>query len=494
MPNESKSVALIGMVIVFVLSGCTLAAGDTETEAAVPDFVMIVEPEWTVAADLIGDPTYQDGYVASYVAAADGALNVVVWDATTGVEAWRDSAEVGATTPGVEVTLSSLQSGGKSFVSYLRPYEGDDTGWQRIVVAEIGTGIQVDFENDHVWATARPEFCADGNDMCFTGWLDNAWEAEIASFRVDSKAGNVVRDTDVVIPGKSRLLGDRVFSTNGRAPDGTEELGYSANGEILWQIPYDEIFKKGYSSDGGWNWSLYDTEDVIVGWATYFDRARFTETKSVTDLTQTMVVGLDPTTGDVLWSLDEVRSCAASVIDPNLIHSIIPLCRFNSGTNTVVKSADGLDFDATPADVDIDLVGIDALSGDIVWEKPLGSGQSNWFSEEGTFATKSAIRPVNVNEKVKLVDVLTGDTFAMPKDGIFVCEIGRDPFETMHIGFEEIKPFNAGADATPCLSDLKATGNASFSAAGVRMAGTATGKNAFVIGSATGLSSYALKD
>ena len=87
-----------------------------------------IEPTWTIDVDLVGKPIYQNDYVASYVAAADGALNVIAWDAATGVEAWRDVAAVGATIQGVVVNLGGLKSGGKSFVTYLSPIVGDDSG------------------------------------------------------------------------------------------------------------------------------------------------------------------------------------------------------------------------------------------------------------------------------------------------------------------------------------------------------------------------------
>jgi hypothetical protein len=241
--------ALIGMAVIAALSGCATTTTEPETTTAVAatDFVIPIEPTWTIDVDLVGKPISQNGYVASYVAAADGALNVVAWYAASGVEVWRDVAAVGATSQSIVVNLGGLESGGKSFVTYLSPIVGDDSGWTELVIAEIGSGISTSITNNRVWATQRPAACADDVAVCFTGFLEAADDADRANFRVDPKVGTIVADTDVVMPAKARMLSDRVFSTDARSPKGVEELGYSAGSAVAWQIPYSDIFIGGAS-------------------------------------------------------------------------------------------------------------------------------------------------------------------------------------------------------------------------------------------------------
>ncbi|WP_146069368.1 hypothetical protein [Cryobacterium sp. Y11] len=366
MSRQVTKTALSGMIVIAALSGCatTTAEPKPTTAAAVTDFVTPIEPTWTIDVDLVGKPIYQNGYVASYVAAADGALNVIAWDATSGVEVWRDVAAVGAATQGVVVNLDGLESGGKSFVTYLSPIVGDDSGWTELVIAEIGSGISTSITNNMVWATQRPAACADDIAVCFTGFLQAAHDADKAKFHVDPKGGTIVADTDVVMPAKARMLNDRLFSTNARTPDGVEELGYSADGAIAWQIPYSDIFAEGYSSDGGWNWDL----------------------------------------------------------------------------------------------------------------------------------SASAIRAVNVAGTLSLVNALTGDVTDLPDGAIFACGQYRDGFEAMQQSSGDVFAYGSGYDEFPCTSDLVAIEGTAYSAGAVRMGGLETGENTFVIGGASGLSSYTLLD
>ncbi|WP_104128248.1 PQQ-binding-like beta-propeller repeat protein [Cryobacterium sp. Y57] len=496
MSRHVTKTALIGLAVITALSGCATSTAEPKptTAVAVTDFVTPIEPAWTIDVDLVGKPISQNGYVASYVAAADGALNVVAWDAATGVEVWRDVAAVGATTQGVVVDLGGLKSGEKSFVTYLSPIVGDDSGWSELVIAEIGSGVSTSISNNMVWATQRPAACADDIAVCFTGFLEAADDADRANFRIDPKVGTIVADTDVVMPARARMLSDRLFSTNARSPDGVEELGYSADGAVAWQLPYSDIFAEGYSSDGGWNWDLFRSDEVLVGSGSYFDRARLDIGERVIDLTQTQTVGLDPASGDSLWSLDATSDCPASSIGPELIDDVLPLCRYNSGTMTYALRADGINFETIYADVDIDLLGMDPLSGEVEWTLALGSTSTESGASAIFFETGSVIRAVNVAGAVSLVNALTGDVTDLPDGAIFACGQHRDGFEALQHSSGDVVAYGAGHDGFPCTSDLAAIEGTAYSPGALRMGGLETGENTFVIGGASGLSSYTLLD
>ncbi|WP_105035875.1 hypothetical protein [Cryobacterium aureum] len=496
MSRHTKTATLIGLVVIAALSGCSASAPSPEPTdtAAQPDFVTPVEPAWTADVDLVGQPIYQDGFVASYVAALDGALNVVAWNAETGAEIWRDVAAVGSATQGVVVNLAGLESGDKSFVTYLSAPTGDDDGWRELVIAEIGTGIPTAISNDLVWATKRPSPCADEIAVCFSGFIAEPYNEDRANFRLDPKVGTIVADTDVVIPANARLLSDRLFSTGDRAPEGVEQLGFSANGVTTWQRAYSDVFAEGYSSDAGWNWDLSGTDAAVVGIASYFDTARLDTGAGVIDKTQTAAVGLDPATGETLWKIEGATICDASRIDPDLLSDITPLCLYNSGTMTVALGADGINLETANTNVDIDLLGVDPISGEVQFTVPLGTAGTESAGTEVFFEVGSPIRPVDVAGTVSMVDVLTGEVTDLPGGAIFACGESRDGFQTPQNGTGETLAYGAGRDVFACTSDRAATDGNAFSAAAVRMGGIDAGKNSYVIGGAAGLAFYTLTD
>jgi hypothetical protein len=494
MTSHRRSVGLVGLLLIFAVTGCTAESEPAKpvgTASAGADFVSVVDPAWSVSADMVGDPATDGEFVTSYVAMADGALNVVVWNAESGSEVWRDVASVGYVTQGVQVDVETIESEGKSFVTYLSPVE-DSNGWQRLVVAELASGMEIGLSNDHVWPTSRPSECADGENVCFTGWLEADPETSSATFRADFSTGMLVRDADVVMAPDSRALSDRVFATQVRPPEGVEEVGYSSGGKVQWQVPYEDIFGPGYSSDGGWDWEMYESDEVIVGSGYTYDRLIGVYDDRTIDLTARKVVGLNVATGEVLWSQDGIGYCAASVIDAGSIDDIIPLCRYNSGSTAIDRSEDHLSSESVTTDLDIDLVGVDGESGEIKWTRALGDAEANLGSEAGYFATRAAERPINVEGEMTIVDVLSNETTDVPDDGIFSCLLPRDSFEAYSHAAESVIGYNAGADTYACSADLAATGAESYSEGAVRMGGVDAGGGGYVLGSATGLAWYDL--
>ena len=495
MSRQTTQAALIGLVVIAALSGCSATAPAPQpaaASAAGPDFVTVLEPTWTTEAALVGTPVVENGFVASYVAVAGGTLDVVAWNAATGAEVWRDVASVGAVSAGRSITLGSLESGGTSFVTYLTSIVGDDTGWRELVVAEIGTGITTPITDGVVWATRLPTVCTDGLAVCFTGNLESDG-ADPAIFRLDPKVGTIVAETDVVIPSGAYLLSDRLFNNGERTPDGVEQLGYAADGAVAWQRPYSEIFAEGYSSDGGFNWDLSGSDEVIVGIGSYVDPNRASSGAGVVDLTQTMTVGLDPASGDTVWTLEGTSICAASYISLDLLDGVNPMCRYNSGTRTTAPGADGSTLETTDADVDIDLLGVNALTGAIEWTLPLG-GASATAVTDAFFGTLSAFRPVEVAGTVSLVDALTGDVADLPGDALFGCLRPRADFEMLKPGSSDLVLYSAGYSASPCTGDMGTIDGAVFSAGALGMVAAAAGGNTYVVAGASTLSLYTLTD
>jgi hypothetical protein len=496
MQFPTMSLRIVGLVAILALTGCSAAAPEdsASTDSATPDFSTIVDPTWTVPADLVGDPVVSDGHIASYVVADTGALNIVVWDAATGDELWRDIAVPGSVPSGLRIDAVGVGVNGVPHVTYLSPV-ADRDDWQRVVVAELASGTQLNLTNDVVWASDRPRACADESDICFTGWIESDPEADLRVFRIDAANGTVLPDTDVVLPANSRQLSERVFSTNARPPEGVEEVGFSADGEIRWQMPYTEIFGAGYSSDAGWNWGeRYESDDIIVGMGQFRDSAVADDSVQNLDLSQRKTVGVDTASGDVRWTVDGADTCVASNVPTTLLDDVVPLCRVNSGTRVIDASVDGANPVNTTTDLDVDLIGIDPTSGQIMWTLPLGGSQTNIDSSAGSFALRLSLRPLDVGDDKFLVDALTGETSPLPADATFACTIERDDFEMTWLSSTERTGYNAGRDVVPCSADRVTATDEALSAAAILMGGFKTDEGSYIVGTPTGLASYSIAD
>ncbi|KFF59126.1 hypothetical protein JF66_13580, partial [Cryobacterium sp. MLB-32] len=278
-----------------LLSGC---AGAPPSPAR--DFESQIGPSWTVTAGLIGAPIAANGVVVSYVSASDGGLQIVAWDAHSGVELWRDDAATGSMTTGVELDASIVETDGRTLVPYVRDLPDNDSDWQQLVIADAVTGIAVAVAPSAVWASERPTACPDGAGICFSGWTFDARLAGQRSFRFDPKVGTVRPDTDLALPDGARFLGERIFSTSLRAPEGLEMLGYSAAGKTAWQRPYTEVFGRGYSSDGGWSWEKSDPDGLLIGSGATYEPGLSDREQYSYDLTEQRVVALSRETGETV--------------------------------------------------------------------------------------------------------------------------------------------------------------------------------------------------
>ncbi|WP_146069367.1 hypothetical protein [Cryobacterium sp. Y11] len=496
MSRRFGTTALIGLMAILVLSGCSVPAPESAATTDPFNLVAPIEPTWTAEADLVGYPIYHDGFVASYVAAPNGALHVVVWDAATGSEVWRDIAGLGATSSGL-ITLAGLESGGKSFVTYLSPSSNPDDAdsWSDLMIAEIGTATSTIGMDSEIWAQTIPTVCADQTAVCFSGFLKETAGGDSAGFRSEPDSGTIVVDTDVV-PANARRIGANLFSTNDRSDGAIEQLGYSAGGAIVWQVPYGEVFGDGYSADGGTHWGIFASDAVIVGEGHFVDRDRTYGSEYVANATLQTVVGLNPASGEVLWRLAGAENCWGDASELELIDGLVPLCRMNAGTTTNAFGSDGTTMETTRADYDIDLLGVDPLSGEVVWTSPLGDAGLDSPTSDLSFQSLSGMRPVNISGTARLVDILRGEASDLPDGAILACNDPRDPFQapSLETETETMSEYGAGSDLIPCTSDLIAIEGNAYSAAAVRMAGRETVENTFVIGGASGLSSYTLSD
>lgn len=479
MAKQALAFSVLALSVLVALAGCTnqMDAPAKPPSAASdpgPDFTTPVKADWNVDVDLVGAPVAKDGVVVSYVTGAEGGLDIVVWNASTGVELWRDAAMAGNGSSDISVDAHIVQTEGRTVVPYIRDLAGDETGWQDVVVADAVTGAPIALDQPSGWVTQRPGECADGTGVCFSGIPINGQNADNTSFRVDLTAGTVGRDQDVALPTNSRLLGSRVYSTFDRAPDGVEMLGFSARGKAAWEVPYTDVFGENYTSDDGWAWQDRGADGLVVGRGTIWDASIDMSADYSYERADSHIVALDPVDGTTKWDLADVGDCTAAQLRQPFAGEIIPACRVNSGVVHVVVASDGSVADTTDEDVDVDLVGINRATGDIEWSTPVGGDGSLFNWRLAGFASNIATRPINVNGHVQIIDVLTGKGNAAPEKGVFACRKMRATAELPYYS-EANQPYYIGDNVFPCDINTDSLDASVFSPQALLMGGVDAG-------------------
>jgi hypothetical protein len=485
---------IAALALLVTLTGCTPEAAtpapESDSETTIRELETDATPDWTIDASVVGKPVAADGVILAYTKASSGSLQIAAWDSTTGEALWADTAVTGAVTPGVQVSANIVEDGDKNLAVYLRP--GNEEGWQDLVLADLATGAPVALTGNRVWATSRPRACADDRDICFTGYQDGAVDDGIMNYRFAASGGDITRDGDIVLPASARLLGNRVYATNARAPGGTELLGASAGGRTLWERTYADVFGDGASSDGGWGWADAHDAKVMVGVGYVVDADERADGSSTSDATQRRVVGLDPETGETRWSIDGADFCDLSVREEERVDGKYTLCVYNAGTTTVAEKADGTGYESIRTDFDVDLIGVDDFTGDVNWTLPLGGDRFNGDNTRTTFASSSAEQVMLIDGESVVVNIVTGDRITSSPESSYACSAEREPLLAPSPGETETSRFSAGSDYEGC--DASGTVTDGFSVGAVRMIGVDAGNGTVVVTAPGNLLGFSLDD
>lgn len=490
----AATAASLGLVL--LLAGCVPPEADPDAEETGPqiDLATMVDPTWSLEGLPIGSVAVGDGYGATYMESNAGDLAIAVFNAETGAPVWQDSASPGAVTPGIQITANLVEFEGASYVTYLKPR--GESQWQELVVANIATGEKMRLANPsypadeltRVWANSRPTECADGKDVCFLGYLRETEDQ--TAFRAVLGNAVVVPDPDLTLSASSRMLGDRVYSTNSRPPAGTELLGYGAGGATVWEKPYTEVFGAGYSSDAGWAWYDGGEGDVIMGYGSDFAAPSDAYPKTFSMLGNSFV-GLDRATGETVWTVPEFYpSCAATSGSFSYDDEIIAGCRIIAGEQVVADAAS----EAVMTGLEMEIVGVNVTTGEIEWTIAGAGDTSNYFAASGAFAGSGKIRAMLLDGEVALVDLADGTSSPLPDDAQMACSYDRGDFTTAAITAGEAKdqPFSSGERQVPCGADRALSEGQQFSVGALELSAVDAENGFGIISGPNGLYGYAL--
>lgn len=419
-------IATIGLLLV-ILAGC--AADNSQPKPATstsstPDTTP-VEVLWQADETLMSQYKVESGVAVAYVADDGNGESVLARDAETGEELWRAAASPGLNPPGVRQSIAVLEDnqatsdgGVETLVAFLSPATGSSQ-WTHFTVVGIADGRPTPSTSTRRLLSHRPRTC----DKTFCVVAKPSGLDEMVVVGYDTSDGKLLELTGSGQPytDGGTLIGDYISVVD--PGEASETIQFGIDGKIRWERPYRSIFGAGRSTNSGWNWLDEDADMPIVGLGSPWEEptAAGTIEQSMTD---DRLVGLDRDTGETLWQIDGATSCDAAE-DLTLSDGVLVACRINSGKT--IQQWDGSQYTSIKhVDFEMDLIGIDVNTGELVWDVPLGTELANLYPQPDrpSFAYDSPL--AWIDSAPVAVDQLTGETHELPADQILLCELSDD--------------------------------------------------------------------
>ncbi|MBS1906081.1 MAG: PQQ-binding-like beta-propeller repeat protein [Actinobacteria bacterium] len=420
----------------------------------------------------MSSPVIAGDTILAYVQTSGVSESLIAWDRTTGEELWRAVVLPGRDAPGVAQRVAVITHDGAWRVAYLAPIDADDPprSWMRLAVADVRSGEEIEpqLKDDPVWSR-RPATCKQESAFCLEG---RHKEGSKSDGELILRAGRLLADEDPRsgFNEDGFLVGRHVSYSYGDATT----VRYGVDGAYTWWRSYEEVFGDGTSPTGGWAWHDDDDGLPVIGWggAAAPEIASYPADDRI-DLTAGRTVGLDRRTGETLWTQEHTDQCAFrdAVLRPNA-DGILPLCRYRTGTVVRHFEKPGEIPDLTYDDVDIDLIGVDASSGDVAWTVPLGDEPRNYSYHEQPTApwSDSEQHAVGiVNGERTVIDLGDGTTRRLAPDVDALCAPERSQIELASI-FADI-PYATAKNLVVCDVTGRVKHHAKTSPAALALAG-----------------------
>lgn len=269
-------------------SGSEETAATTTTTAGPPRPMEVL---WsTQDVRFASRPASSGGRIVAYVATGTD-MELAAFDPATGAEVWRRATTPSLVTPGVPIPVVADDQR----VYHLTPR---GTSAAAIEAVDAATG-------EPAWITDGSaegfgdvlELCLDRPDhLCVTA-KDTAagtlWQVEAATGAVTRTEG---------FPGRELAAG--LYDLR---EGGDEQVAGVAAGEVTWQRPPSELFQgHDVSSDHGWHW--LDHDGLLVGWLG--TRQDWPDDGELAFVPQHMA-GVDAATGETRWVAEGAPSCGS---------------------------------------------------------------------------------------------------------------------------------------------------------------------------------------
>ncbi|WP_136056510.1 PQQ-binding-like beta-propeller repeat protein [Microbacterium sp. K24] len=415
-----RLVVLLVIAATLALSACSADPGWDEE----------LTPAWTRSVSAVSHPIVLDDVVVAYVTGRDRGAPyrefLTAWNLDDGKVLWSLEAMPGNGHAGVEHSVAALQVQDDWYVAFLAPLPEDQSGELvsefRVVAAATG-----DFADDaleaRTLAAQRPRTCDSGDAFCITGILESS------SAKHDETFSYVPGDSEFAVEAAEGApdVDGAAYLGAGVALTDDDWVRYGADGELRWTRSFAGIFGPDTASYAGFSWNEPEDEEARLigagrGWHPFGDPGAHTE-----PLTDGRVVGLDRESGRTIWAVDGARQCTGG---PLVHDGIAILCVFRSGTVTsdwTGEYATNFRYDG----VDLDLVGVDIVSGEKRWTVALrgdaAAAADPWDERPDLISGERLV--VSIDGLAHTVEPQTGTTARIGSEAVLLCSAPKRDVE-----------------------------------------------------------------
>jgi hypothetical protein len=388
----------------------------------------------------IGQPVLAGGTLVVY-GTQDQDLYLYGVSPADGAILWKRAATPSRTLQGTALTPEVLDG----HVVYFRP-DAKGVLMARLVVALPDTGNDL-LVSDPMFFASHPSHCADGADICVRAYGPGR---PLASQRFSVQAHGPVADA-MPPPPDSRFLGEDLLDVGTRAP---EMLAGFHDGATRWRAPLSRYFPAGYTSDHGWYFELFKTEQLHVG-GVASSRARTEGSVTTVDLSMVQTVGIEATTGVLAWKAEGASmGCDAKIqLDRKVAEDRWepwPVrCRYR-GTLRYDSASGAVTYEG----LDVTLEGFEVPTGKTLWSVPLGAAEAFMKEDHEPPAAGDSEVLVQSASGPLIVDLSTGAARPPVPDRAFWCESTAqfDYHEPRNPG-EVTSQWRGGTMLDPCGPD-----------------------------------------
>jgi len=391
--------ALVGAL---ALTGCSPDTGQVPLTAT-RSMSTVVEPIWSVDVPTVGYGAPEvDGVVLAYTKDGDADLELGAYDGDTGKLLWSTVASTGSTSETSTLRVSAYHGAdGRALVTHIAPPTHEGNQWTHVLsYLDVHTGETV-FSTPKMWLGTVSD-CDTVEAVCF--YADIAGEDKQVLHKLDPETGETVRFDDT-IPGytTTRAFTKEAFVVEDS--NGAESIVRYHDGDIVWQVPADDVFGAGSDLTRALFGAYYDDKEDV-----FFANVRPGTPDEMFEYgsADQKVVGLDGKTGEVLWTKDEGIVCKSSA--PIICTGDVSFVRAAAGDPITVRSGT---ITATKFDV---------TTGKDVWSKSFDNfgGLANGSQSVGAGSFEGGW-PFYDGDDLVVMDTTTGEVLTPDSLSVLAC-------------------------------------------------------------------------